>query len=106
MNSEQIEQTIQEKNLSALRVTLDLINAIAEKAERRYWVPEGTTLTVCVLVLETGYTVSGEAACISHENYDKEMGEKIAFERARDKLWGLEGYVMTRTAHDLAVNSD
>ena len=51
-------------------------------------------LTVCVLTLQNGYTVTGESACASPENYNKEIVEKIAFDNARDKIWALEGYLL------------
>ncbi|TJV03759.1 MAG: hypothetical protein E5Y35_26270, partial [Mesorhizobium sp.] len=49
-------------------------------------------LTLCVLVLRNGYTVTGESACASPENFDAELGYKIARENARKKIWALEGY--------------
>jgi hypothetical protein len=52
------------------------------------------TLTVCVLTLRNGFTVTGESACVSPETYNQEIGESIAFENAFDKLWQLEGYVL------------
>lgn len=52
------------------------------------------TLTVCVLTLRNGFTVTGESACVSPEAYNQEIGESIAFENAFDKLWQLEGYVL------------
>lgn len=52
------------------------------------------TLTLAVLTLVNGFTVTGESACASPENYNQEIGEKIAFDNAFDKLWALEGYVL------------
>lgn len=51
-------------------------------------------LTFCVLVLRNGFTVTGESACASPENFDAEIGKKIARENARDKIWALEGYLL------------
>ncbi len=53
-----------------------------------------TTLTVCVLTLRNGFTVTGESACASPENYDQAIGERIAFDNAREKVWLLEGYLL------------
>ena len=33
------------------------------------------TLTVCVLTLRNGFTVTGESACVSPETYNQEIGE-------------------------------
>lgn len=49
-------------------------------------------LTFCVLVLRNGFTVTGESACASPENFDAEIGRKIARENAVGKLWPLMGY--------------
>lgn len=49
-------------------------------------------LTICVLTLQNDFTVTGESACASPENYKKETGEKIARENAEDKVWALMGY--------------
>lgn len=44
-------------------------------------------LTFCVLVLRNGFTVTGESACASPENFDAEIGRKIARENAVAKVW-------------------
>lgn len=49
-------------------------------------------LTFCVLVLRNGFTVTGESACASPENFDAEIGRKIARENAVNKIWPLMGY--------------
>jgi hypothetical protein len=51
-------------------------------------------LTFCVLVLRNGFTVTGESACASPENFNAEIGRKIARENARNKIWPLEGYLL------------
>ncbi|NIJ34325.1 Gp49 family protein [Sphingomonas oligoaromativorans] len=62
-------------------------------AERLFVRPTGT-LTICVLTLANGFTVTGESACASPENYNQEIGEKIAFDNAKQKIWALEGYAL------------
>ena len=49
-------------------------------------------LTFCVLVLRNGFTVTGESACVSPENFDAEIGRKIARENAINKIGPLMGY--------------
>lgn len=49
-------------------------------------------LTFCVLVLRNGYTVTGESACASPENFRPEIGQRIARENAIAKVWPLMGY--------------
>ena len=62
---------------------------------RRVLRPGGTALlTFCVLVLRNGFTVTGESACASPENFDAEIGRKIARANAVNKLWPLMGYAL------------
>ena len=57
-------------------------------------------LTFCVLVLHNGYTVTGESACVSPENFDRELGQKIAREQAFDKCWPLFGFHLASTLYE------
>lgn len=51
-------------------------------------------LTFCVITLKNGFTVTGESACASPENFDAEIGRKIARQNAVNKIWQLEGYLL------------
>lgn len=102
MTSEkEIEQEIQDKGLNAPRLTPELIDA-AVKGEA-YHVFEGSQLTVCCLTLSNGFTVTGESACASPENFNAEIGRKIAFKNAREKIWALEGYRLKQKLFEEAV---
>lgn len=59
-------------------------------------------LTFCVLVLRNGFTVTGESACASPENFDPAIGRDIARRNAREKIWLLEGYLLKQRLHDWA----
>ena len=54
--------------------------------------PSLNLLTFCVLVLKNGFTVTGESACASPENFDAEIGRNIARQNAVQKIWPLMGY--------------
>lgn len=60
----------------------------------RTFVPQASLklLTFCVLVLKNGFSVTGESACASPENFDPEIGQKIARQNAVAKIWPLMGY--------------
>ncbi len=92
MNDQQIETQIQEKGLNAPRLTPDHIGSVI--CQEQYHVFTGTTTTVCCLTLANGFTVTGESACASPENFDEEIGKKIAYTNAREKIWPLEGYLL------------
>lgn len=98
-----IESEIQAKGLTAPRVTLADIedNITAEytfsAAHGLCGVPVHPSLhllTFCVLVLRNGFIVTGESACASPENFDAEIGRKIAKKNAVDKIWPLMGYAL------------
>jgi hypothetical protein len=108
MTDDQIEAEIQAKGLTAARVTIESINAAIEY-EHYFTAAEGVEmatgdvladsctlhrLTFCVLVLHNGYTVTGESACVSPENFDADLGCKIARQNAIDKCWPLFGFAL------------
>lgn len=92
MNEHAIEAEIQTKGLNAPRLSPEKIDALVVAED--YHVFPGTTLTVCCLTLRNGYAVIGESATVSIENFDAELGRKIARSNARDKIWALEGYAL------------
>ena len=112
MNNQAIEQEIQKKGLTAPRVTLADIEANIAGAyyftalngvvgelgvEADVFEPgelQDTLglLTFCVLICRNGFTVTGESACASPENFDADLGRKIARDNAVSKVWPLMGY--------------
>ena len=56
-------------------------------------------LTFCVLVLRNGFTVTGESACASPENFDAEIGRKVARQNAVQKIWPLLGFALKERLH-------
>lgn len=112
MSCEQIEKEIQAKGLTAPRVTPAAIEA--NIASEHYFTAEDgvgrasrghtsvggknpyalSLLTFCVLVLRNGFTVHGVSACASPENFDAEIGRKIARANAVQQIWPLLGYEM------------
>ncbi|OOW67442.1 hypothetical protein Xmlh_17410 [Xanthomonas axonopodis pv. melhusii] len=121
MDDKSIEQEIQDKGLTAPRVTpADIEAEIA--SEHCFTAHDGVMgthesnggviakmhpntaengahateklrlLTFCVLVLRNGFTVTGESACASPENFDADIGRKIARQNAVAKIWPLLGF--------------
>jgi len=110
---QQIEQEIQSKNLNAPRITpehIDLkikavyysnplqgVDIATARESGDYW--SLLCLTFCTIVLENGFTVTGESACASPDNFDEAVGQKIAYDNARNKIWQLEGYLLKEYLH-------
>lgn len=92
MNDTEIEKEIIEKGLTAPRVTPELVESVI--VNEQYHVFEGTTFTSCLLTLKNGFTVHGESACASPENFNEELGRTIARDNAKHKIWALEGYLL------------
>lgn len=105
-----IEAEIQAKGLTAPRITpADIETNIASEhyfiaaealngvsGDRVGYAPTHplSLLTFCVLVLRNGFTVVGTSACASPENFDAEIGRKIARDDAINKVWPLMGYAL------------
>ena len=119
-DDQSIEQEIQAKGLTAPRVTPADIEANI-LSEHYFTAGDGYAgaaaltieedgviqppdqldlLTFCVLILQNGYTVTGESACASPENFDAEVGRKIARANAVNKVWPLMGYALKQQLHD------
>lgn len=120
MNDQQIEQEIQAKGLTAPRVTPADIEAnidiewyfTGEQAVQNYFVDGAGVseksplklLTFCVIELQNGFTVTGESACASPENFDAELGREIARQNAVQKIWPLMGYALKQKLHEEDVS--
>lgn len=117
----EIEQEIQAKGKTAARVTPEVIqNLIVHEqyingdvkahftdhiaahgdSEKQQILESLRLITICILVLKNGFTVTGESACASPENFDAEIGRKIARQNAVNKIWLLEGYLLKQRLHE------
>ena len=92
MSEQALEEEIQAKGLNAPRLTPQRIDEVI-KEETYTTLPSGKVM-VCELTLLNGFTVRGEAAVVSKENFNEEIGKKISRENARDKVWEVEGYLL------------
>ena len=116
-----IERLIQAMGLNAPRVTVANIQANI-LSEHYFTAAEGVTgeivegnrsldqegltgdhplrlLTFCVLVLRNGFTVTGESSCASPENFNADIGKRIARANAEQKIWPLMGYALKERLH-------
>ena len=124
VNDKSIEQEIQAKGLTAPRVTpadlqaniasahyfiaSDAIqhqSAVHEHDQEGWHLGSTQLLTICVIQLRNGFTVTGESACASPENFDAEMGRKIARQNAEQKIWPLMGYELKERLHQRTLTA-
>lgn len=96
-NEQEIEQAIVEKGLTAPRLTPADVDA-AIVSESFTILPSGKVM-VCELTLRNGFTVRGDAATVSKENFNVAIGKRISRENAREKVWELEGYLLQQRIH-------
>ncbi|CAI0903197.1 Protein of uncharacterised function (DUF2829) [Serratia quinivorans] len=98
MTDIEIEQEIQRKGLTAPRITPEHIERLQKMGQYHRF--PGTTVIICCITLENGFTVTGESACASPENFNEEIGRKIALQDAVRKIWALEGYLLRQKLHE------
>lgn len=108
-----LEQDIQARGLNAPRVTpADIDAAVARAHYLNAWDAAAAVdgvdleldaplklLTLCVLVLKNGFTVVGKSACASPENFNAEIGRKVALDDAKRQVWPLLGYALRERLH-------
>lgn len=97
-SEEAIEKEIQDKGLNAPRLTPAHIDKTIV-SETYTNLPNGCSI-VCQLTLVNGYTVIGTSSCVSADNFNQEIGNKIAKENAREKIWELEGYLLKQRLYE------
>lgn len=113
-DDDSVEQEIRSKGLNAPRITPQDVEATiaseayftaAEGSLGHAWVnvldaravmpPKHLDLvTICVLTLRNGYVIVGYSACASPENFDADIGRKVARQNAVQQIWPLLGYAL------------
>lgn len=94
-SAQRLERELANKAV-APRVTLEQVEGAIEQEDFIFHPP---TLTICVLTLKNGFTVTGESAAASPENFNQEIGERIARQNAVGKIWMLEGYLLRQNLY-------
>lgn len=98
-----IEKKIRKKGLNAPRLTPELVQGMVGGTQ--YYRFPGTSTIVCCITLTNGFTVTGESSCVSSANFDEEIGKEVAFNKAKDKIWVFEGYLLNHIINKLKEES-
>jgi hypothetical protein len=74
------------------RVTAEMVEGAIAAVDHHLF--PGTTMTVCAITLTNGYTVIGHSACVHPYNFSTRVGERLAFEDARSKVYDVLAFRM------------
>lgn len=81
------------KDLPGERVTPDYMHSRIFDVNYHVF-PLGSRSTICAIELDNGFIVYGQAACVDPASFDPEIGRKLAYANAFDKLWPLFGFLL------------
>lgn len=75
-------------------VTLDKINSILDESEFEVFHKVFNKQCIVVAKLPNDFVVMGTSAVVDPRKYDKQIGQEMAIDDIRHKLWELEGYLL------------
>ena len=102
LGGEELTQAIQAMPYE--KVTKEGIERKITKVD--YMVLPDSTVTLCNITLDNGYSVRGESACVDKRNFNVEIGKGLAHKQAFDKIWALEGYALAERRLERSKMSD
>ena len=79
-----------EEQGKTLYVTKEMVDD--EILSAQYYQFDGTTVTVCCVTLKNGFTLVGKSACANPDNFERALGESLAFEDARQQCFAFLGF--------------
>ena len=87
------------------KLTKEFLESEIDKVEYNRF---GETNTHCTITTKSGFTFTGESACVDPNNYNKELGEKYAYENAFEKMWMPYGFWLHKALaeYDQRMNDD
>jgi len=74
------------------KISQDFVNNLAEHSDVVYLHPTKRT-RICVLTLYSGHELVGYARVLDPANDIEEIGNRVAFENAKDKIWEICGAI-------------
>ena len=87
---QEVEKLVVAKGLTAPRITASDVEDMIENVT--FTVLPSGKCTVCEITLKNAWTVTGTSSVVSIENFDQKIGEEIAYDEARDKIWPFLGF--------------
>ncbi len=77
-----------------MKTYVDKSDIMARIKDIAYLVMLDGRTTICTITMVNNFTVNGQSACVSKENFDQDKGRLYSFENAFEQLWPLEGYLL------------
>jgi len=71
---------------------LEAIDQQIQASKAHFWTPPGTRVCVCVLELESGFTVTADVTLPANIEFNADLARKLAFDMAAAKLAEHEAY--------------
>lgn len=71
---------------------IDIDELKSRIASVEYTIVPETTMTICIIKMPSGFAIEGDSSCVNPDDFEQELGEQIAFEKAFDKLCTHEAY--------------
>ena len=93
-----LDEIFKELKHTGGKISNDFIDRTAENATAHF-AKIGQCTRVCVLELQSGHEVVGYSQVLDPLNDVEEIGNKIAFERAKDELWQVVGAIAKNFIH-------
>lgn len=84
--------------MSNYKVTKEMVEA--QVVDKTFTLLPSGKKMICELTLKNGFTVTGEAGVVDKENFVREIGERLSYQRALDNVWPLLGYEMQSRLHE------
>lgn len=73
---------------------LDQDKQILELIEKHEFLKVGKKTTVCLMTLKNGFEILTSSSCVNPDDYDQEVGEKISYRKALDRLSDVQWYFL------------
>ena len=77
------------------KITAEEINGLISGTE--YTIID--TMTHCRIKMKCGFVFTGESACMNPADFNKDIGEKISYQNAFNKIWSHLGFHRMMTEH-------
>ena len=73
---------------------LDQENQLQELIKKHEFLKVGKKTTICLMTLKNGFEILTSSSCVNPDDYDQEIGERISYRKALEKLSDTQWYFL------------